>query len=147
MKYDLRAIMNTAWRQFKSYKSHTPGNPFDSFSKCLKWAWRQAKETLGTVTMTVEQYKEQYASCETAEGSYSKKWNTIGVIVGITEKARLETVERIPYSLYKREYEDCRTVAESYDKTTKTIEVYINLKKAEPRIHTWAKRGGRWLAY
>jgi hypothetical protein len=148
-KYNLSEIMKSAWELFKTFKN-VPADingekHYDTFAKCLKKAWSKAKEALTAVRMTEGQYKREFANCKTVEGSYSDKFGTVEVLVGESEKARLETVERIPYSLYKREYEDCRTVADSYDKATKTIEVYVNLKKAEARYHTvQTKRYGRW---
>lgn len=102
-KYNLHEIMNKAWALYRKwvapYKYY--GNRIPSvysFAAALKKAWAEAKDAAqkaaaGIVRMRYSQYKNEYANCQTVEGSYDKATKTIEVM---TKTVR--TFERPAYA-------------------------------------------------
>lgn len=104
-KYNLSAIMASAWSLYRKYNANLGRNREGkkiihwTFSKCLKAAWASAKEAVKAVAEAVR--------------------------IGL---------RRMHYSEYKTNYSDCETVPGSYDKAAKTIEVMTLKRKGFRRI-------------
>lgn len=96
-KYNLHEIMKNAWRIYREwaapyeyYNSKVPSHY--SFAIALKKAWADAKAaakkavevaTYGIIRMHYSQYKNEYSTCQTVEGSYDKKTKTIEVMTKV----------------------------------------------------------------
>lgn len=90
-KYNLHEIMSNAWALYRKwvapYKYNNSNVPTGySFASALKETWAKAKAAAqkaasGIVRMHYAQYKNEYASCQTVEGSYDKTTKTIEVMV------------------------------------------------------------------
>lgn len=107
-KYNLHDIMNNAWRIFRNAKAGHGSEVI--FASALKKAWNMAKavvkeaaaaaeraaeaakraaveaakrEAAGVVRMHYSQYKNEYSSCQTVDGSYDKKTKTIEVMTRV----------------------------------------------------------------
>lgn len=94
-KYNLSNIMTNAWSLYRKYNANLGRNREGkkiihwTFSKCLKSAWANVKETAKAAAETVKtglrrmhysEYKNNYSECETVPGSYDKKTKTIEVM-------------------------------------------------------------------
>lgn len=92
-KYNLHDIMKAAWALYRKwaapYKYNNSRVPsYYSFASVLKQAWIDAKAAAkkmaaGIVRMHYSQYKNEYSSCQTVEGSYDKKTKTIEVMTKV----------------------------------------------------------------
>lgn len=92
-KYNLHDIMKAAWALYRKwaapYKYNNSRVPsYYSFASALKQAWIDAKAAAkkiasGIVRMHYSQYKNEYSSCQTVEGSYDKKTKTIEVMTKV----------------------------------------------------------------
>lgn len=96
-KYNLHEIMSNAWATYRKWAApykytHSNVPSCYAFAVALKKAWadvkaaakKAAKDALtGVVRMHYFQYKNEYASCQTVEGSYDKKTKTIEVMTKV----------------------------------------------------------------
>lgn len=92
-KYNMHEIMTAAWAMYRKwvapYKRNNSRVPaVYSFAVVLKKAWREAKAAAekaaaGIVRMHYSQYKNEYADCQTVEGSYDKATKTIEVMTKV----------------------------------------------------------------
>ena len=89
-KYNLHEIMKNAWTTYRKWVApyqynNTVVPAHYSFANALKQAWAEAKKmaekaAAGIVRMHYSQYKNEYANCQTVEGSYDKATKTIEVM-------------------------------------------------------------------
>lgn len=95
-KYNLHEIMSAAWKMFRTYRAMYEARHNEiwmlTFAEALKKTWANAKEAVekaekiaaaGIVRMHYSQYKNEYANCQTVEGSYGKKTKTIEVMTKV----------------------------------------------------------------
>jgi len=84
-KYNLSEIMKRAWKNYNTSKNTINEK---TFAECLKRSWRTEKTNVemeekkaasGVVRMLYSEYKNNYASCKTVNGSYDAKTKTIEV--------------------------------------------------------------------
>ena len=96
MKYNRSEIMKAAWNRYHACKRIASLNN-TTFAQCLKAAWAIAKEAVkaaaeaaakGIIRMHYSEYKNNFANCQTVEGSYDKRTKTIEGMTKVIKGAR-----------------------------------------------------------